>query len=79
MPVGEMEIEGIAADDRDVVERKIVRNILVVEHLLAGPFIDTARTRTTSSELGRSIVRHDIVRPSDRDLGIVLFNYWGRF
>ena len=43
-----MEVEGVAADDGDVVEGYVVRDVLLVEHLLACPLVNTASTGTAS-------------------------------
>ena len=65
-----MEIEGVAPDDRDRAECQVFRYLFVVQYLLAGPFVNAARTRAGSTELGGIVSCFGVVRPLDRDLAV---------
>ena len=49
MAVGKVEIQRIAADDRDVGKRHVVADLIVVEDLLTGPFVDAACARARAA------------------------------
>ena len=74
-----MEVESIPTDDRDVSKRGVVRNAGLVKHLLAGPFIDTPGTRARASEACSGVARFRVIRPLDRNFGIVFFDYLNGF
>ena len=74
-----MKIESIAPDDRDVPKGDVVGNARLIQHLLAGPFVDASRTRTGTTQAGGVVACLGIIRPLDRDLGVVLFDYLNWF
>ena len=65
-----MKIESVASDDRDRAECQVVGYLFVVQDLLAGPFVNAARARAGSTELGGAVSCFSVVRPLDRDLAV---------
>ena len=46
MPVGKVEVERVAADDRGLVEGDIVRHLIIPEKLFTRPFVLTTGAGT---------------------------------
>ena len=45
MPVGEMEVQGISADDRNGRKSDVVRDLVIIEDLFTRPLIYAGRAR----------------------------------
>ena len=63
--VGKVKVEGVAADDGDVIEMDIVGDGGVVEYLLAGPFVDAGGARAGTAEIDGAVLCLFVVRPGD--------------
>lgn len=77
--IGEMEVQSISPDDRNVAEGKIIRDLIGVERFCSRPLIHTAGAWAAPTQLGGAVSCFFTVRPPDRDLGSALFDYLCRF
>lgn len=73
--VGEMEIEGIPTDYRDVAEGEIVRYFRVVKLLFARPFIDAPGTGARAPKLNGAVFSLGVVGPLNRYFAVAFFDY----
>src|SRR5688572_28903252 len=73
--VREVKIQSIAADNGDMLKRKVRRDVLILQCFLSGPLVDAPGAGARTTQLGSVVTRLGIIRPFDRKFRIAFLNY----